>query len=340
MNFEGERDATPVSSRSQCRTSTGALVTISMLIAFLFAADLYTLDRLNSEHQEVGGLRSSLGKQLGEVTTQNRELLLKYALLKDSHDRQIAQLESERDYAAKQLGASTSRVLDRARTMVGALQKLQARQADALQKQIGQKADAQDLVGLMGSISGAVSQVGTTQRTLDVLEQDLGTARSQLGELEDNSDEQRQALREFTEGEYHEFTLQKDHPIRVEQISLKLRKASARDQIFSLDVVANDQEIRNKDHSVFEPILFYLGDVRLPFEVVITAVGSDSVAGYVKVPRRVHAIKVDAAIPQTKPVRSPALQQQPGSGLGSVPSSNTSGEKMQVTDSPRSRHDS
>jgi multidrug efflux pump subunit AcrA (membrane-fusion protein) len=285
MTDERQHGATPVSSHSPCRRYTGAIVTISMLIACLFAANLYTLDRLNSAREQERELGSSFGRQIGEIKTQNRELLLKYALLKETHARQIAQVREELDHAAKQLGASTSQVLARARTMVEALQELQTRQADDLQEQIGQKANTQDLLGLMGSVSSAESDLGATQRTLHVLEQDLSAARSKLGELASNSDEQRQALQEFTDGEYHDFTLEKNQPIRIKQIGLKLRKTNARDQIFSLDLVANDHEIRNRDRSVFEPIIFYLDGVRSPCEVVITAVGPDNVTGYVRVPK-------------------------------------------------------
>jgi len=284
MKPNPDPDVSSLPPHFQCRNYTGAIVTICMLIACLFAANLYTLDRLNSARQDERDLHSNLGRQIREVKGQYRDLLLEYTLLKNTDARQTAQLQSELDRAAKQLGTSTGQVLDRARAMVGALEKLQARQEDALKEQIGQKADAQDLAGLVGNVSNAQSQIGTTQRTLDLLEQDLAVARSQLGELAVTSGEQREALQEINGGEYHEFTLMKNHPINIEQIGLKLRKADARNQIFSLDLLANDQEIRNRDRSIFEPIVVYRNGVRLPYEVVITAVGSDNVAGYIRVP--------------------------------------------------------
>ena len=275
---------TPVRGHFQCRNYTSAIVTISMLIACLFAANLYTLNRLNSAHQEESDLRSSLGKQIFEVKAQDRELLLEYTLLKDSQARQMAELRGELDGAAKHLGASTGQVLNRARAMVGSLERWQAQQAEALREQIGQKADAQDLAGLEGSISGSESEIGTTQRTLEVLEQDLGATRSQLGELAANSDEQRHTLDQFTGAAYLPFTLVKNRPTRVEQIRMKLIKTNARSRSFSLDLVANDQEIHNRDHNVLEPIVVYLSTVRLPYEIVVTSGGSDKVSGYLRIP--------------------------------------------------------
>ncbi len=285
MKTDREPDLQPIPVHFQCRNYTGAIVTISMLMACLFAANLYTIDQLNSAREDARELHSKLGGQIREVKIQYQSLLLKYTLLKDSHARQTAQLHSELDRAAKQLGASTGQVLDRARVMVGAAEKSQARQAGALEDQIGQKADAQDVLGLMENVSKSQSQIGSTQRTLDVLEHDLSIARSQLGELAASNLQQQQSVREIASAAYREFTLKKNHPINVEQIGLKLRKTDTRNQIFSLDLIANDQEIRNRDRSIFEPIFIYRNGMQRPYEVVVTAIGADNVAGYVRIPR-------------------------------------------------------
>lgn len=284
MTPDHERESASISCHSHCRNYTGAIVTISMLIALLFAANLYTLDRLNAAREEDRELRSGLGREIGEIKGQNQELSLKYAILKESHARQITQLRRELDYAARQLGASTGQVLDRARVMVGALQRQQSRRAAALEEQIAQKADAQDMAGLTESVSSTQSQLGTEQRTLGVLAQDLGTARSELGELAASTEGQSEALQGFTDGSYQGFTLEKNSTTHIGKIGLRLRKTNVRDQIFSLDLIANDQEIRNRSRSVFEPISFYLVGTRVPYEVVITTVGSRYVAGYIRIP--------------------------------------------------------
>jgi hypothetical protein len=284
MPLDHEDDASSVSFHSQGRNYTGAIVTISMLIAFLFAANLYTLDRLNAARQEEKDTRSGLGNEIREIKAQDQELLLRYARLKESDARQIADLGSELDYAAKRLGKSTGQMLDRTRAMANALHELQARQANAREEP---KADTGDFAGLVQSVSSSQSQLGTTQRTVDVLASDLGTTRSELGEVAASVNEKIKSLEDLGEGEYREFTLERNHPIRMGPIGLRLRKASARDQVFSLDLLANDQEIHNKEHSVFVPIFFYLTGVSTPCEAVITAVGSDNVAGYLRFPKAV-----------------------------------------------------
>ena len=45
----------------QPRNYTGAFVAVSMFLAFLFVADLYTLNKLNASRRSQENLRSALG---------------------------------------------------------------------------------------------------------------------------------------------------------------------------------------------------------------------------------------------------------------------------------------
>ena len=111
MSTEKEREITPVTVNLQGRSSTGAFVTIGMLLAFLFVANLYILDRLTSSRQETENLRSAMSKQMEEIKGQNQELLLKYSVLKAVQANQIDQLRSELDMAAKRLGLPAGHVI-------------------------------------------------------------------------------------------------------------------------------------------------------------------------------------------------------------------------------------
>jgi len=297
MATQQEPEIQPGSFHPQCRNYGAAFLIMSMLIAVLFVADLYTLRRLNSTEREERGLRASLGKGILDVQNQNQELLRKYVLLRDSHRHEVADLRTELDRAALQLGSSSSRVLDRARSMVGVLQKEQARQVDNLEDQIAQKADAQDLDSLREGVSTTGLVLGTTEKTLGTLATDLGTTRSQLGELASSTAQQIRALHDKTDGDYREFTLSKDRPLHLGRVGLRLRKTSPRKQVFSLDVAANDQEIRHSGHNVNEPIYFYVGRSAVPYELVVTSVGSDDVAGYLRVPK-VEQL-AERSVPQT-----------------------------------------
>ena len=277
-----ENESSPVSYQPQVRNYTGAIVTISMLIAFLFAGNLYTLDRLNTARQEESDLRSRLGSEIKEVKGQNQDLLMRYARLKDSDARQIAGLSSQLDYATKWLGKSTRQMLVRSRDMASALHELEARQSNVQQ---AQRSNAEDLAGVVESVSSTQSQLGSTQRTVGVLTQDLGSARSELGEMAAAADVKIQAMQDLMEGQYQEFTLEKGRALHMGPLGMELRQASARDQLFSLELKINDQQIHNPKHSALVPISFYLPGTSAPCEVVVTAIGTDSVAGYVRFPK-------------------------------------------------------
>jgi len=168
---------------------------------------------------------------------------------------------------------------------VGVIQKEQNRQVENLEEQLSQKADVQDLDGLREGMTNNGSRLGTAERTLGALAQDLGVARSELGEIETNTQQQLQTLQETSEGEYHEFTLRKNRPLHLGHIGLTLRKTNLRKQIFSLDVLANDQDIRHAGHNVDEPIYFCVGQSRTPYELVVTSVGAEDVTGYLRIPK-------------------------------------------------------
>ncbi|MBZ5515478.1 MAG: hypothetical protein LAN62_11705 [Acidobacteriia bacterium] len=285
MSTEKEREITPVTVNLQGRSYTGAFVTIGMLLAFLFVANLYILDRLTSSRQETENLRSAMSKQMEEIKGQNQELLLKYSVLKAVQANQIDQLRSELDMAAKRLGASTGQVLDRARAMVGALQKEHVQHVSLLENELSQKADAGDLVTLSANVSQTQGEVGSAQRTLDVLAADLGATRTELGGLAANTRDQIQALRELADKDRYELTLVKNRVYRVGHVGLLLKKTNVKGQNFDLTLLANDQEIRNKNRTANEPILFYVGRLQVPYELVITGVGSDSAVGYLRIPK-------------------------------------------------------
>ena len=286
MTEPGKFDVPPTSLHFHCRNYTGAFITVSMLVALLFVADFYLLSKLEATQSDERELRAGLGKGMADLHGQNQDLLRKYVLLRDSHANEIAQLRGELDQAAGQLDASSRRVLDRARRIVSVLETEQNRQAGSLEDQIAQKADLEDLDGLQQGITSAGSRIGTTERTMGELAKDLGVARTEWGEFETNTKQQVETLQGIAEGECHDFNLQKNRPFHVGGIVLNLRKTNPHKQVFNLDVVSNDRDIRHDGHNIDEPIYFYVDGSRVRYEVVVTWVGAEGAAGYIRVPKQ------------------------------------------------------
>jgi uncharacterized protein YoxC len=279
----------PVTVILPSRTYTGAFVTIGMLLVFLFVTNLYTLDKLTSARHDMEDMHAATNKEVEVIKTQNQELFLKYSILKGVQANQIDQLRSELDTAAKRLGASTGQVLDRARIMAAALQKERDQRYGLLQQNLAEKADGDDVATLTDSVSAAQSQLGRTERSVDVLAGDLSRTRSEIGSQISSAQNQLQALRQLSDKEYYEFTLAKDrlHHVAGIGVGLELKKTNVKGQRFSIDLIANDQKVENKDRNIFEPILFVLGRSRIPCELVITTVGDSIVTGYISIPKGV-----------------------------------------------------
>jgi hypothetical protein len=285
MTSDQTDQATPVTAYHQGRNYTGAFVAISMFLAFLFVANLYTLSKLNTARQSQESLRSALSKEIKELQSKDEQLAVKFSLFEETHRRQIDALRGELDTAAARLGSSTGQVLDRARVMVAALGRDQERQAEDLKEQLSQKASADELGALSENVSAAQAELGTTKKTVDVLAKDLGMARSQLGTLIATNSGEISALRELGERDYFEFTLAKNQISHISGLVLVLRKTNLRNHRFNLDLVVNDQEIRTRNRNVNEPIYFYVNGLKTPYELVINEVEYNRAKGYISTPK-------------------------------------------------------
>jgi hypothetical protein len=135
------------------------------------------------------------------------------------------------------------------------------------------------------SLSSAQFKLESTGKAVNVLAEDLATARTELGGLLATTREQIQSLREQVESNYQEITLIKGNVYRVGYVNLILKKTDARKQKFSLNLITNDQDVQIKGRNVVEPIYFYVGQLRDPYELVITGVSSDRAVGYLRTPK-------------------------------------------------------
>ena len=183
MSFEEAPRGTENRHHPERRSYTGAFVAVFMLLALLFVSNLYTLSNLNSARLSLTGLQHDLYKRIATIQSMDDRLAAQFSLVEDRHSEQMNALNKELDRAARQLGASSGQVLDRARGMVVHLQTEQQRQVDDLKKQIAQKADSEAVVLLNHDVSEAKANASTTQRTVPVLAKDLAVARSELGDL-------------------------------------------------------------------------------------------------------------------------------------------------------------
>jgi len=61
-----------------------------------------------------------------------------------------------------------------------------------------------------------------------------------------------------------------------------LKKADVKRNKFTLDVMTDDKRVEKKDKNLNEPVQFYTGAARTPYEVVVNEIRKDQVIGFVR----------------------------------------------------------
>jgi hypothetical protein len=138
-------------------------------------------------------------------------------------------------------------------------------------------------------LNGAKKEIAATRTDLESTKVKLDRA---IGDLTGQSSliartrEDLEELRHRGDRNYYEFTLNKgERPTQMSTVSLQLKKADAKKNKFTLNVIADDRVIEKKDRGAAEPLQFYTGRNRQLYEVVIFSVEKNKVTGYLSTPK-------------------------------------------------------
>jgi hypothetical protein len=134
------------------------------------------------------------------------------------------------------------------------------------------------------------SDVASTKSGLERVTADLHRTTGDMGVMSGliaTNSKELAALREIGERDYLEFRIAKAKDLtRVGDVSVRLKKADAKRNRFSMELVADDKRVEKKDRNVNEPVQFYvLSKARQPYELVVNEVRKDEIVGYLAVPK-------------------------------------------------------
>ncbi len=172
---------------------------------------------------------------------------------------------------------------------------LQREQADAQRLSNAQKKTAQQVNEVSGQVSSVQTDVGGIKTNVAKTQSDLADAVTQLmsmkGDLSEHSSliarnhDELEILKHKGDRTYYEFTLTKGSRKPVGTVSLLLKRADPKKNIFNLEVTSDDKTVAKNNRGLDEPLQFYSGKEPLLFEIVINAVNSkNQVTGYLAVP--------------------------------------------------------
>lgn len=257
-------------------------ITIYVVLALLAVGEIYTLGRLSTLR---GSLEAQQAQTRAELTTQFKDLINgSVERLQQSNAQSIEALKNEVDGAAKRAGSAGGE-LRRAQAEVAHLERVQKDEADQLKKQLDQKADAQQVGAIHQDLSAQRTDLDTTKKDLETVRNDLGMTRSELGTLIARNHDEIDQLRRMGERDYFEFTLRRKQPISVANIGLTLTKTNVKHLRFNLEMVVDETEYDKKNRTINEPVIFYVGGSKKPFELVVNSIESEQVKGYISTPK-------------------------------------------------------
>ena len=192
--------------------------------------------------------------------------------------------------------------LSQYRNLFQGLKSEQEQQTQGLESLSVKKADRDDVTKLQGETEGLrkanagvrkqVDQVSAGLTTLTeitgVNRAGLADSKRRLDRLDRDLDVTSDRLADLSrslEREKIEFELQeKGGFIKVLDVHLNLRDANARKQRYDLDIYVGRKRIQKKHQYANEPVYFFVEGTEKPYEVVITRIVRNQVAGYLTVP--------------------------------------------------------
>ena len=284
----GDPDREPVAAPNRTARLAGAVIWTMVGIGLGLGGYLFW-----DTHQEIERLNQDLTESESRLDQMKRIL--------EGSDEKIRMLE---EGAAKRGSRiqSQDQELTQYRNLFQGLKSKQQQQTQGLKSLSANKADREDITKLQGEAEGIRKENEGIRKQVDQVSSGLtnltevaggnraglADSKRRLDRLDRDLDETGDRLAKLArslEREKIEFELQeKGGFIKVLDVHLNLRDANARKQRYDLDIYVGRKRIQKKRQYANEPVYFFVDGVEKPYEVVITRIIRNQVAGYLTVP--------------------------------------------------------
>jgi hypothetical protein len=68
-------------------------------------------------------------------------------------------------------------------------------------------------------------------------------------------------------------------------VGVRLRKANTKNEYVDLEMLVDDFKVSKKHVNIYEPVVFYSADSKMPVELVINSISKNHIHGYVSEPK-------------------------------------------------------
>ncbi len=129
-------------------------------------------------------------------------------------------------------------------------------------------------------------QLDDQAKQIDSTRQDLANTRTELqGSIATTHDEL-VLLEKKGERSYYEFDIDKSGQFQREgPVGIRLRKANTKHEYADLELLVDDFKVSKKHVNIYEPVVSYSGDRKVPLELVINSISKNHIHGYVSKPK-------------------------------------------------------
>lgn len=129
-------------------------------------------------------------------------------------------------------------------------------------------------------------QLDEPAKQIDSTRQDLTNTRTELqGSIATTHDEL-VLLEKKGERTYYEFDIDKAAQFKREgPVGVRLRKANTKNEYADLELLVDDFKVSKKHVNIYEPVVSYSSDRKLPVELVINSISKNHIHGYVSEPK-------------------------------------------------------
>ena len=264
---------------------------VAGLLVALVAANVYLYIQLDHVRTD---LAQTQEKVLNEITNLREASTVSSQAARRHMDTLKDDLDTTRRRASELASVAKTEAVTRAEQLAARLTEEQKKQQQQLSTQLSEVKEAtntaqQQIATVGGEVSTVKSQVQSTKSELEQTIADLKRVTGDLGVqsgLIATNGKELNALKQLGERNYFEFNIKKSkQPQRVGDVTLLLKKADTKRNRFTVEVMADDKKTEKKDRNINEPIQFYTGKARQPYELVVNQVNKDQIVGYLATPK-------------------------------------------------------
>jgi chromosome segregation ATPase len=210
----------------------------------------------------------------------------------DVMSQRLAQAESVNSQMQGDLSVVTDRLqltqgeLDKSRQQASKIRADYSKQLTAVQEKVQSTQDELATKASADDVKAVSTDVNGVKTGLDTTNQDLQSAKNELGtQIAKNHDEVEE-LRRQGQHDYIEFVLSgKEAKQKVGSVAIQLHGTNPKHNQYTVELFVDDMRLEKKNRAVNEPIFFFERGNRSSMELVISAVGKDRIVGYLSVPK-------------------------------------------------------